>query len=147
MPDYSVVKAALLAYSRQVADAYAADGIRCNAVIPGPTSDAGVDRAGGARRPAGRPRDGPGEVEAARPLGRFATSEEIANVIVFLASDASSYVTGAEWSVSGGTVLQASPAHPFRRMRRPSPRANSRLYQTKESTSCAAGWPTREHRS
>src|SRR5581483_7857570 len=37
MPDYSVTKAALLSLSRLVADLYARDGIRCNAVTPGPT--------------------------------------------------------------------------------------------------------------
>ena len=38
MPDYSVMKAALLSFSRLVADVHAADGIRCNAVTPGPTA-------------------------------------------------------------------------------------------------------------
>src|SRR5262249_39838501 len=38
MPDYSVAKAALLSLSRLVADVYAGDGIRCNAVTPGPTA-------------------------------------------------------------------------------------------------------------
>ena len=38
MPDYSVMKAALLSFSRLVADLYAKDGIRCNAVTPGPTA-------------------------------------------------------------------------------------------------------------
>ena len=37
-PDYSVMKAALLSFSRLVADVHAADGIRCNAVTPGPTA-------------------------------------------------------------------------------------------------------------
>ena len=38
------------------------------------------------------------------PLGRFATEEEIANVVVFLCSERASTVTGAAWSVDGGTV-------------------------------------------
>src|SRR5438067_13254769 len=38
MPDYSVTKAAVLSLSRLVADLYASDGIRCNAVAPGPTA-------------------------------------------------------------------------------------------------------------
>ena len=70
MPDYSVTKAAMLSLSRLVADLYAKDGIRCNAVTPGPTAtdawlgDGGLadqqgDRERGARqgrrRPAARP--------------------------------------------------------------------------------------------
>ena len=41
---------------------------------------------------------------AGRPIGRMAQPEEIAAVIVFLCSDRASYVTGAAWSVDGGTV-------------------------------------------
>ena len=104
MPDYSVAKAALLAYSRQVADAYAADGIRCNAVIPGPTLTPAWTGPEGLAAQQGEREAVLAKAAAGRPLGRFATAEEIADVIVFLASDRASYVTGAEWSVSGGTV-------------------------------------------
>ena len=104
MPDYSVAKAALLAYSRQVAESYASDGIRCNAVIPGPTLTPAWTGPAGLAAQQGDREAVLAKAAAGRPLGRFATSQEIANVIVFLASDAASYVTGAEWSVSGGTV-------------------------------------------
>lgn len=104
MPDYSVAKAALLAYSRQVAETYASDGIRCNSVIPGPTLTPAWTGPGGLAEQQGDRQAILAKAAAARPLGRFATAEEIANVIVFLASDAASYVTGAEWSVSGGSV-------------------------------------------
>ena len=104
MPDYSVAKAALLAYSRQVAETYASDGVRCNAVIPGPTLTPAWTAAEGLAAQQGEREAVLEKAAAARPLGRFATAEEIANVIVFLASDAASYVTGAEWSVSGGSV-------------------------------------------
>ena len=73
MPDYSVMKAALLSFSRLVADLYAKDGIRCNAVTPGPDRDRGVARGGRARRPAGRARRGAREGRrrpAARPARR-----------------------------------------------------------------------------
>ena len=43
-------------------------------------------------------------VAAGRPLGRLARPEEIAAVIVFFCSSGASYVTGAAWSVDGGTV-------------------------------------------
>ena len=56
LPEYSVMKAGLLSFSRLVADRYAAHGIRCNAVTPGPTGNRGVARRGRPRRPAGRAR-------------------------------------------------------------------------------------------
>ena len=109
MPDYSVTKAAVLSLSRLIADVYAKDGIRCNAVTPGPTAteawlgDGGLADQQAAR--SGKTRD---EVLAAvgsgRPLGRLAEPEEIASVIAFLCSPRSSYVTGAAWSADGGTV-------------------------------------------
>ena len=109
MPDYSVTKAAVLSLSRLVADLYAGDGIRCNAVTPGPTAspawlapgglaDQGAERSGKTRDEllAG--------VAKGRPLGRLAEPEEIAAVVAFLCSDRASYVTGAAWSADGGTV-------------------------------------------
>ena len=110
MPDYSVTKAAVLSLSRLVADLYAKDGIRCNAVDararPRP-------RRGSARAasPTSRPsapasratRCSPRSARG-RPLGRLAEPEEIAAVIAFLCSPRASYVTGAAWSADGGTV-------------------------------------------
>jgi 3-oxoacyl-[acyl-carrier protein] reductase len=109
MPDYSVTKAAVLSLSRLVADLYAGDGIRCNAVTPGPTAtDAWLGDGGLADQAAARSGKGRDEVLAAvgagRPLGRLAEPEEIAAVIAFLCSDRAAYVTGAAWSADGGTV-------------------------------------------
>jgi 3-oxoacyl-[acyl-carrier protein] reductase len=73
MPNYSVTKAAVLSLSRLVADLYAKDGIRCNAVTPGPTateawlSDGGLADQMGGDREANLKRVGAG-----RPLGRLA---------------------------------------------------------------------------
>jgi NAD(P)-dependent dehydrogenase (short-subunit alcohol dehydrogenase family) len=109
MPHYSVTKAAVLSLSRLVADAHAKDGIRCNAVCPGPTrtpawlGEGGLADQTAAR--AGKDRDEVlAGVAAGRPIGRMAEPDEIAEVIAFLASPASSYVTGAAWSADGGTV-------------------------------------------
>jgi 3-oxoacyl-[acyl-carrier protein] reductase len=109
MPNYSVTKAAVLSLSRLVADLYAKDGIRCNAVTPGPTATgAWLDEGGLADQQAARSNNTRLEVIAAvgkgRPLGRLAEPEEIAAVICFLCSERSSYVTGAAWSADGGTV-------------------------------------------
>jgi NAD(P)-dependent dehydrogenase (short-subunit alcohol dehydrogenase family) len=104
MPSYSVAKAAMLSLSRLVADLYARDGIRCNAVTPGPTATDAWIGDGGLADQQGKRDEVLAKVGAARPLGRLAEPEEIASVVVFLCSDRSSYVTGAAWSVDGGTV-------------------------------------------
>jgi NAD(P)-dependent dehydrogenase (short-subunit alcohol dehydrogenase family) len=105
MPHYSVTKAAVLSLSRLVADLYAGDGIRCNAVTPGPTAtEAWLGEGGLADQQGGDREDVLAKVGAGRPLGRLAEPEEIAAVIAFLASDRASYVTGAAWSADGGTV-------------------------------------------
>jgi len=104
MPDYSVMKAAMLSYSRLVADLYAKDGIRCNAVTPGPTATGAWLGEGGLADQQGNRDEVLAKVAAGRPLGRLAEPEEIAAVVVFLCSERSSYVTGAAWSADGGTV-------------------------------------------
>ena len=105
MPHYSVTKAAVLSLSRLVADLYAADGIRCNAVTPGPTAtEAWLGEGGLADQQGGERDEVLAKVGAGRPLGRLATAEEIAAVVVFLCSARASYVTGAAWSADGGTV-------------------------------------------
>ncbi len=109
MPDYSVTKAAVLSLSRLVADVYAKEGIRCNAVAPGPTAtESWLGEGGLADQQAARTGKSRDEVlayvGAGRPLGRLAEPQEIASVIVFLCSERSSYVTGAAWSADGGTV-------------------------------------------
>jgi 3-oxoacyl-[acyl-carrier protein] reductase len=109
MPHYSVTKAAVLSLSRLIADSYARDGIRCNAVTPGPTAteawlgpgglaDQAAERSGKSRE------DVLASVAAGRPLGRLAEPREIAAVVAFLCSERAAYVTGAAWSADGGTV-------------------------------------------
>lgn len=109
MPNYSVTKAAVLSLSRLVADLDAGNGIRCNAVTPGPTAteawlgadglaDQAAERGGKTRK------EVLAAVGAGRPLGRLAEPDEIAAVIVFLCSERAAYVTGAAWSADGGTV-------------------------------------------
>jgi 3-oxoacyl-[acyl-carrier protein] reductase len=109
MPNYSVTKAAVLSVSRLVADLYAKDRVRCNAVTPGPTAtDAWLGDGGLADQQAATSGKTKAEVLEAvgkgRPLGRLAQPDEIAAVVAFLCSDRAQYVTGAAWSADGGTV-------------------------------------------
>src|SRR4051812_10888007 len=105
MPNYSVTKAAVLSLSRLVADLYAKDGIRCNAIAPGPTAtEAWLSEGGLADQMGGDREQNLAKVASGRPLRRLARPDEIASVIVFMCSERASYVTGAAWSVDGGTV-------------------------------------------
>lgn len=106
---YSVTKAAELSLSRSFADIYAARGVLVNSVSPGPISgDLWLAEGGLAdqnARARGVSREEVLESVAARqPLGRLGTEQEIADVIVFLCSEAASNVAGAAWSVDGGAV-------------------------------------------
>jgi NAD(P)-dependent dehydrogenase (short-subunit alcohol dehydrogenase family) len=97
-PAYSASKAAMMAFTRYVASFWGEHGIRANAILPGPfsnTEDAG-----------------PKSVQTGNPfleklknntcLGRIGKASELAGALLFLASDASSYVTGQGIVVDGG---------------------------------------------
>jgi 3-oxoacyl-[acyl-carrier protein] reductase len=110
MPEYSVAKAGLLSLSRLYADRCASDGVLVNAVCPGPTKSELWMAAGGLADQSAEVSSlsGSGEAiekaAAGRPIGRLAEVGEIAAAIVFLCSEQASYVSGAAWSVDGGTV-------------------------------------------
>ena len=91
---YSVAKAALTHFTKLVAREYASQGIRCNAVSPGVIDTPLI---------AGAPLDD--EFISKIPLQRIGRPEEIANVVLFLASDLASYVTGEVVLVDGGHTL------------------------------------------
>jgi 3-oxoacyl-[acyl-carrier protein] reductase len=106
---YSVTKAAQLSLSRVFADTWADRGVLVNAVAPGAVaSSLWVGEGGLADQTAavkGTTREEALAAQAAKiPLGRLATEEEIASVVVFLCSERASMVTGAAWAVDGGTV-------------------------------------------
>jgi 3-oxoacyl-[acyl-carrier protein] reductase len=108
-PAYTVGKTGQLSLSRVFADAYAGTGVLVNAVTPGPTAgplwlDEGglLDQHAAAN---GISRDEMLERQDAKvPIGRLLTTDEQADVIVFLCSERASAVTGAAWSVDGGIV-------------------------------------------
>ena len=106
---YSVTKAAQLSLSRVFADTWADRGVLVNAVAPGAVaSSLWLGEGGLADQTAaakGTTREEALDAQAAKiPLGRLATEEEIASVVVFLCSERASMVTGAAWAVDGGTV-------------------------------------------
>lgn len=108
-PAYSVTKAAQLSLSRVFAETWAARGVNVNAVAPGATASelwtgpgGMADQTAAAR---GISRDEAWAAQEAKvPQGRFATPQEVADVIVFLCSARASAVVGAAWSVDGGSV-------------------------------------------
>jgi 3-oxoacyl-[acyl-carrier protein] reductase len=110
MSEYSVAKAAELSLSRLFADRYASQGVLVNAVCPGPVAAELWMEPGGLLDQSRELSDLESREEALqaaaskRPIGRLAAVGEIAAAIVFLCSQQASYVSGAAWSVDGGTV-------------------------------------------
>lgn len=109
---YSMGKGALLSLVRAMAVDHAAEGIRVNAVCPG-SVDTPMLRTSAAQFGGDRSTD---EVVAewgrSHPLGRVATTGEVAEVIHFLASPAAAFVTGADVKVDGGLTAQLAVVLP-----------------------------------
>jgi 3-oxoacyl-[acyl-carrier protein] reductase len=110
MPEYSVAKAAELSLSRLFADRHAGEGVLVNAICPGPVEAELWMEPGGLldqsqRKSGAKSRaDALAAAGSKRPIGRLAEVGEIAAAIAFLCSERASYVSGAAWSVDGGTV-------------------------------------------
>ncbi len=100
-PGYSASKAALLSLTRYIASFWGPDGIRANAILPGPfsnTEDAGPNAV----------QQGDFFIERLKArtcLGRIGRPHELAGALIFLASDASSYITGQGLLVDGGWTV------------------------------------------
>jgi len=105
---YGLTKAAVISMTRSLALAHAADGIRVNCVCPGIVETAMIFQVD---REAGEGLMGlkPGEYVKQRveqiPLGRIEKAEDVANVVGFLASSKSSYMTGQAINITGGLVM------------------------------------------
>jgi NAD(P)-dependent dehydrogenase (short-subunit alcohol dehydrogenase family) len=89
---YGSSKAAINLLTKTWAAEYGPSGVRVNAVSPGPTRTEGTEAMG----------EGVEQLAAQAPAGRPATAEEIAEAIVFLATDRASFIYGAKLAVDGG---------------------------------------------
>ncbi len=97
---YAASKAAIRSFGRTWAAELAARGIRVNTIVPGPTNTPGLSAlAPDPGQAEGLLRTIAGQV----PLGRLGQPEEIANAVLFLASSESSFMTGGEIFVDGGS--------------------------------------------
>lgn len=101
---YSATKAAVIGLTRSVAADFIGDGIRCNAICPGTVDSPSLRQRIAAQAQA----EGRTEAEvydafvARQPIGRIGTTEEIAYLAAYLASDASAYTTGTTQIIDGG---------------------------------------------
>ncbi|KKO59904.1 short chain dehydrogenase family protein [Serratia ureilytica] len=101
---YSASKAAVIGLTRSVAADYVTQGIRCNAICPGTVESPSLrQRIAEQAREQGRSEQEVYQAFVARqPIGRIGTTEEIAQLALYLASDASSYTTGTVEIIDGG---------------------------------------------
>lgn len=100
MPAYTASKHAIIGLTKTAALEYAKDGLRINAVCPGSMKTPMQEPVIG-----GNP-EAEAELGATHPLGRMGTAEEAAEAIVWLCSDAASFVTGHVMMVDGGYAAQ-----------------------------------------
>ncbi len=96
---YAASKAAVIGLTKSVAADFVAKGIRCNAVCPGTVDTPSLAARIAAR---GDPEKARAAFVARQPIGRLGTAEEIAALVLYLASDESSYTTGAIHVADGG---------------------------------------------
>lgn len=106
LPDrfaYTMTKGAVLTMTYSVARDYVADKIRCNCVAPGRVHTPFVDGYLAQHYP-GREREMFEQLSRTQPIGRMGRPEEIAELALFLCSDAAAFITGANYAIDGGFV-------------------------------------------
>ena len=96
---YGASKAALIGLTRSVAVDFVKDGVRCNVICPGTVQSPSLDQRLAATGDAAKAR---AEFVSRQPMGRIAKAEEIAELALYLASDASAFTTGATHIIDGG---------------------------------------------
>lgn len=104
---YTASKAAVVGLTKSVAVDYVAQGIRCNAICPGTVDSPSLRAriAGQAALQGVEEQQVYGQFVARQPMGRLGSAEEIARLVLYLGSDASSYTTGALHVIDGGMSI------------------------------------------
>jgi 2-keto-3-deoxy-L-fuconate dehydrogenase len=99
---YGTTKAAVIGFTKAIAADYVKQGIRCNAVCPGTVDTPSLQgRINAFADPAQARKD----FVARQPMGRLATVDDITPLLIYLASDESSFATGVAFSVDGGMTI------------------------------------------
>jgi 2-keto-3-deoxy-L-fuconate dehydrogenase len=96
---YGTTKAAVIGFTKSLTSDFVGKGIRANAICPGTVDTPSLQGRIGA---AADPEKARKEFIARQPMGRLGNAEEIADLALFLASDESSFITGAEFKIDGG---------------------------------------------
>jgi NAD(P)-dependent dehydrogenase (short-subunit alcohol dehydrogenase family) len=111
MVHYGMTKTAQLAVSRGIAETCAGTGVTCNVILPGPTRSDGVDefvkQLSGGKPFAEFEKEFFASIRPSSLIKRFATTEEVANLVVYICSPLSSATNGAALRVDGGVVRAA----------------------------------------
>ena len=102
--DYGTTKAAMISMSKSLAKKYGSDGVLVNSILPGLIHTAMWERAATeiAEATGGNMEDVIRNNGSSVPVGRYGTSEEVASLIIFLCSNAASYISGTSIEVDGG---------------------------------------------
>jgi NAD(P)-dependent dehydrogenase (short-subunit alcohol dehydrogenase family) len=98
---YSMSKGAVLAMTRSIACDYVHEGIRCNAISPARVHTPFVDNFLSNNYP-GKEKEMFEKLAATQPIGRMGKPEEVAELAVYLCSDAAAFITGSDFSIDGG---------------------------------------------
>ncbi len=107
--DYSAAKAALASFAKALSKEVGPHGIRVNSVSPGPVAtdlwlgSGGVAATVGAATGAD-PKDVAGQAASQMVTGRFTKPEEVADLVLFLASERAANITGADYAIDGGLI-------------------------------------------
>ena len=99
---YGATKGAVIALTKQIATDFVSRKIRCNAVCPGTIDTPSLQER---MRAQGDVNTARAAFMARQPIGRFGLPEEVANLVVYLASDESEYVTGQPFVIDGGWTM------------------------------------------
>jgi 3-oxoacyl-[acyl-carrier protein] reductase len=95
---YAVAKAGVVRLTQEVAKEVAGDGVRVNCVSPATIMSERLERM--------IPADRKAQLTAMYPLGRLGTPEDVAGAVLFLASEAASWITGVTLDVAGGQIMR-----------------------------------------